>query len=121
MDTGIWLNELFRAIDSMSTKGFTEFLTEDVKFQFGNTPSIRGRAAVEAMVEGFFRSISALPHTVQTHWTIGNTVICRGTVRYRRLDGSEVSVPFANITERTSERVNDYQIFVDVSPLYPRG
>jgi len=117
MDTGIWLNELFRAIDSMSTKGFADFLTEDVKFQFGNTPPIRGRAAVEATVEGFFRSISALRHTVQTHWTSGNTVICRGTVCYRRLDGSEVSVPFANITERTGEQIHDYRIFVDISPL----
>lgn len=118
MDTEKWLHDLFCAIDAKNASGFSSFLTEDVQFHFGNMTPIKGRAAVQATVEAFFQSISSLRHTVHEHWTQGATVVCRGTVTYRRLDGKEVSVPFANITKRTREQVHDYRIFVDVSPLY---
>ena len=118
MDTGRWLNDLFGAIDTKDARRFASFLTEDVQFHFGNVAPLSGRAAVQAMVEGFFASISSLQHTVHEHWTQGATVICRGTVTYWRLDGTKVSVPFANITKGRGEQVHDYRIFVDVSPLY---
>jgi len=117
MESGIWLSDLFSAIDAKDASRFASFLTEDVQFQFGNMMPISGRAAVQAAVESFFQSISSLRHIVHEHWTQGATVICRGTVTYRRLDGKEVSVPFANITKRTAEQMHEYRIFVDVSPL----
>jgi ketosteroid isomerase-like protein len=118
MNTEGWLNELFGAIDAKDVSRFAGFLTEDVQFHFGNMTPINGRAAVQAMVDGFFQSIASLQHTVHEQWTQGATVICRGTVTYCRLDGIKVSVPFANITKRTLGQVHDYRIFVDVSPLY---
>ena len=116
--TATWLDSLFAAIDGKDTARFVAHLAPDATFQFGNLPPVRGSEAIAAMVGGFFQAIGGLRHARLEHWTSGKTVICHGTVTYRRLDGGEVSMPFANIMKRDGERATDYRIYADVSPLF---
>jgi hypothetical protein len=39
-------------------------------------------------------------------------------VSYRRHDGSELTVPFANILKGSEEGIREYLIFADTSRLY---
>jgi limonene-1,2-epoxide hydrolase len=116
--TTAWLDSLFSAIDAMDTSAFVGHLTPDAEFRFGNLPAVHGAEAIAAMVGGFFQGIRGLRHTLHAHWSSGDAVICHGMVTYTRHDGSELTVPFANIMRRDGERAGDYRIFADVSALF---
>jgi ketosteroid isomerase-like protein len=113
-----WLNSLFSSIDAMDSHRFVAHLTPDAEFQFGNLPAIKGEEQIRIMVENFFGGLRGLRHTLQEKLICGNTLVCRGVVTYFRHDGSEVSLPFANIIRREDELASEYRIYCDVSPLF---
>jgi hypothetical protein len=103
----VWLEALFGAIDASDAEGFVGYLTEDAVFCFGNAPPMRGRAAIEQGVRQFFATIGQSRHD--------------GLVTYTRLDGSEVTLPFADTLVLRGERVAEYFIYVDVAPLFAQN
>ena len=109
---------LFQAIDSMDADKFVAFLTEDAKFKFGNTPTVVGKEAIKKTVEEFFSSINGLSHKIINMWVHPDAVICQGEVAYTRKDDGKVTIPFVNIFGIKENLVKDYQIYVDISPLY---
>lgn len=113
-----WVASLFRAIDAKDAAAFASHLAEDGEFRFGNLPPVAGREAIGQFVGGFFGSIKSLRHEVEATWRCGDELICRGTVTYARIDGRELSVPFANILHMKNGLAGDYRIFVDASGLF---
>ncbi len=112
------LESLFRAIDAKDSAHFVSFLTEDCAFRFGSAPAVRGRDAVAEAVDAFFASIDGLRHVVQRTWTGNGTLACEGEVTYRRHDGSEITLPFADVFEFSGELISSYCIYIDIAPLY---
>lgn len=112
------IEELFSAIDSNDAKRFVEFLTDDAVFRFGSAPAVHGRDAIEQAVSGFFSTISGCRHALHTSWTGPDSFACEGEVTYTRLDGSEVTLPFADIFDLRGEKISGYRIYVDVAPLF---
>ena len=110
---------LFAAIDARDAEAFAGFLADNVVFRFGNAETVKGREGVKAAVKGFFDSIAGLRHEIREFWVKGDTFICHGTVTYRRHDGSELIVPFANILKGEGATIGEYLIFADTSALYP--
>ena len=115
---GALLDDLFAAIDSKDSDRFVGFLADDARFRFGSAPAVQGRAAIRDAVEQFFTSIQALRHQVTLVVESGNTLVCEGEVTYTRHDGSTISLPFADVFEMAGERVADYKIYMDISPLF---
>jgi ketosteroid isomerase-like protein len=113
-----WLDSLFGAIDGMDATAFGTFLTEDAVFRFGNAPAVHGRAAIEQAVRHFFASIRRSRHRLGRVWPGADAVAVEGTVTYTRLDGSEVTLPFADTFVLRGERISEYNIYVDIAPLY---
>lgn len=113
-----WVNSLFAAIDRQDAEAFAGFLAEDACFIFGNLPALTGREAIREFVAGFFASIRAISHYVPDSWQSGDALTCRGEVTYTRLDGSTLTVPFANVFLMSGDRVRDYRIYADTSALY---
>jgi len=109
---------LFAAIDNKNHAEFSRFLTPDCTFKFGNQPEVVGSAGVTEYVKAFFDSISGLQHEIRQQWDIPAGKICHGAVTYTRQDGSQLSIPFANIFEFRDEKVSKYTIFADTSELY---
>jgi ketosteroid isomerase-like protein len=112
------LQRLFRAIDAMDLDGFTDCLTADATFRFGSAPPVTGTSTIRDAVGGFFSSIAALRHVLDRTVTDGDTLICEGTVTYTRHDGSQVTLPFANVFELQGRRIHHYKIYADIAPLY---
>ncbi len=112
------LTDLFAAIDRGDAEAFAAFLSADARFRFGNAEPIHGRAAIRDAVAGFFGAIAGAQHTLEDSWDTGNAVVCHGTVRYTRRDGSTLVVPFANVMKMEGERIGEYLIFVDTSTLF---
>jgi ketosteroid isomerase-like protein len=109
---------LFRAIDSMDPHAFVSFLAEDAVFRFGNAPELRGRDAIREAVAGFLDTISGLRHRLLGTWAHPDAVICRGEVTYTRKDGTEITLPFADLFGMRGTQIAEYRIYMDVTPLY---
>ena len=113
-----WISELFRCIDANDTEEFLSYLTHAALFRFGNAPAVQGQAAIRAAIEGFFASIKRSRHELCGHRACGDTVICQGEVTYTRRDAGQVTLPFVNIFAIEGERIKQYLIYIDISPLY---
>ncbi len=112
------IQALFSAIDQKDALTFSDFLSPDASFRFGNAAPIAGRQPVTEMVQGFFDSIQALQHEVREILRDGSAIICRGEVTYTRHDGSQLKVPFMNYFGIARGLIREYQIYVDASTLY---
>lgn len=109
---------LFKAVDAKDTERFLGFLTNEASFRFGSAPTVRGREAVREAVDGFFSTIAACHHELARIIAEDNVVICEGDVTYTRHDGTEVTLPFANVFELDGQFISAYKIYADAGPLY---
>jgi len=81
-------------------------------------PDAVGHADIGAAVTAFFGSIAALHHELLQVWTSDAHVIVQGVVHYTRLDDGKVSLPFVTVFAMGGERIDDYLIYIDPTPLY---
>jgi ketosteroid isomerase-like protein len=109
---------IFADIDSFDPDKFVAHLTPDVRFRFGNADPVTGQAAVREAVAGFFATIDGLTHHIQNAWDAGDTTIVQIDVEYRRQDGKSVTVPNADVLIFDGDLVRDWQIYIDVAPVY---
>jgi ketosteroid isomerase-like protein len=109
---------IFADIDAFDPDKFVAHLTPDATFRFANADPVTGRAAVKEAVAGFFSSIAGLTHHILNVYEVGDTVIAKIDVEYRRLDGKSVTVPNADILVFDGDLVRDWQIYIDVTPVY---
>ena len=118
MQQNEWAVKLFESIDNQDADAFASFLAEEVHFQFGNAPTVHGKAEVTEVVRSFFSSIKGLRHEVTQHWHESDAVISHGMVTYTRHDDSVLRVPFANILKTRDNLIDEYLIYADLSALY---
>jgi len=117
-----WLRPIFDAIDTADAAAFCSYLADDAVFRFGNAPVIRGRPAIELAVSQFFASIRRSRHELTRVWPAAEAVALEGVVTYTRLDGSEITLPFADTMVLRGNRIAEYYIYLDIAPLYaPQG
>ena len=109
---------IFADIDAFDPDKFVAHLTPDAKFRFANANPVTGREAVKEAVTGFFSSIDGLTHHILNVYESGETVIAQIDVEYRRKDGKSVTVPNADILVFDGDLVRDWQIYIDVTPVY---
>ena len=118
MASSTLLADLFRTIDARDSAAFVRFLTPDVRFRFGSAPAVTGQDAVQQAVTGFFSSIKALSHRLLSTWEQGDALIVQGEVTYTRHDGSQITLPFANIFRIQNKLINEYLVYADLAPLF---
>jgi len=116
--TTAYLDDVFAAVDSNDAEQFVAYLTEDCVFRFGSAPAVTGRAAIGQAVSGFFESIAGCSHSVRSVWRDEGSLVCEGDVRYQRLDGSEITIPFVDVFEFQGDLIAQYKIYIDIGPLY---
>jgi len=109
---------IFADIDAFDPDKFVAHLTPDAKFRFANADPVTGREAVKEAVAGFFSSIDGLTHHILNVYESGETVIAQIDVEYRRKDGKSVTVPNADILVFDGDLVRDWQIYIDVTPVF---
>ncbi len=112
------LASIFADIDSFDPDRFVANLTPDVVFRFGNAEPVTGRPAVKEAVAGFFSTIGGMTHHILNTWDVGNVSIAQIDVEYKRQDGQVVVTPNADILVFEGELVRNWQIYIDVAPVY---
>ncbi len=109
---------IFADIDSFDPDRFVANLTPDAVFRFGNGNPVIGREAVREAVAGFFATIDGLSHHVLNTWQFGDTLVAQIDVEYTRKDGKTVTVPNADILLFDGDLVRDWQIYIDLAPVF---
>ncbi|WP_419905198.1 nuclear transport factor 2 family protein [Kiloniella sp.] len=112
-----FVSELYQAVDNRSLDQLETFLGEDLRFQLGNFDALHGKSAVLDANAAFFASIKSMSHSFDGLWEQADNIICTGQVHYTRLDDSELTIPFATVLLMRNDLIQDYQVYVDVSPL----
>jgi ketosteroid isomerase-like protein len=112
-----WVSDLLASIDAMDADRFVSFLTDDAVFRYGSNPPTEGRPAVREYVAGFFTMFKALRHTALGVWAHPDAVFVQGEVEYTRHDGSAVAVPFLNCFKMQGDKIREYLIYIDPTPL----
>lgn len=112
------IDELFAAIDKKDAISFSEFLTDDCMFRFGNQQPVTGKPEVQSYVAAFFDSIQDIEHHIEDVLKTDGTIVCHGTVTYTRHSGTQLSIPFADVFKMVGQRIQEYLIFADTSELY---
>jgi ketosteroid isomerase-like protein len=112
------LSAIFADIDAFDPDRFVAHLTDDVVFRFGNGEPVVGRAAVRDAVAGFFTTIGGLTHHILQTWDIEDTSVAKIDVEYVRHDGKHVTVPNADILVFDGDLVSNWQIYIDLAPVF---
>jgi ketosteroid isomerase-like protein len=112
------VTQTFADIDSFDPAKFVAHLTPDARFRFANADPVTGRAAIAEAVGGFFATIDGMKHHIKNVWELGDTVIVQIDVEYLRKDGKSVITPNADILVYDGDLVRDWQIYIDVTPVY---
>jgi limonene-1,2-epoxide hydrolase len=110
--------QLFAAIDSKDTDTFLRFIRDDGVFRFGSVPGVQGHDAIREAVDGFFASIAGSRHSIKQSLREDGTMVFEGEVTYRRHNGSELTLPFANVFDLDGDLITTYKIYIDIGPLY---
>jgi SnoaL-like domain len=111
--------EIFAAIDALDAQAFAGYLSNDIRFQFGNADPAVGHAQVIEAVNGFYSSIKGLTHHISETWDVADDLsVVKIDVEYRRLDGEVVYVPNVDILRWDGDLVADWQIYIDVAAVY---
>lgn len=112
-----WISELFAAIDNMDADKFASFVTDDATFRYASNPPAVGKVQIREGVSQFFSMFQGIRHTIKGAWTHPDTVFVEGDVHYTRQDGSQVTLPFLNRFKMKADKIQEYLIYVDPSPL----
>ncbi len=104
---------MFQAIDAKDADRFAQFLSEDVRFKHGNEDFLLGRPAAHQGISGLFDNIQGINHELCKILVSGESIVVYGTVTYTRKDGSNLSVPVADIWTMADDKIQEYLIFVD--------
>lgn len=110
--------ELLADIDRMDAKAFAAHLSEKCVLRYANADEVVGRDAIEEAIAAFYDTIKGVRHDVVEEWNIDNTTILQFEVTYTRHDDRQVTVPAVTIYRRGDELIDEYRIFIDLTPVY---
>jgi len=111
-------SSVFAAIDRMDVEGFVAHLAPEARFVYGSRPPVEGVDRIASSVRTFLAAFEGIHHAIDRVLDCGpDVVVMEGSVTYRRHDGREVTVPFANIFGLEGDLIRDYRVYVDPSPL----
>jgi len=111
---------VYDAVDSMDETKLAAFLTSDCTFVFGNATPIVGRAAAAEASKAFLSLIASIRHEIDDVWRVNDVIITRLTVTYTRKDSTSMTFPGVTIWRVKGERIADYRIYIDNTPLFTR-
>ena len=112
------IDDLFRAIDAKDVDGLLAHLAPDATQRFGNQEPLRGHEEISAANAAFFSTIDSLAHHVTGLWEWGDTVVVRLNASYTRVDGLTVTVPAVSIMRESDGLIVEYEVFVDMAPVF---
>jgi ketosteroid isomerase-like protein len=116
---------MFASVDRMDPDEVASYFTEDGSVRFGNAEPVVGRSAIREALAAFFSTIDGLRHDItgiwSGKWEQGEVYSVEAEATYTRKDGSEVKLPVTSTLRMKGDLVQDWRVFMDISPVYAEG
>ncbi len=112
-----WIEDIVVSIDDMDAEKFVSFMTDDAQFRYGSNPPTVGKGAIQEYVGQFFGMFKGIRHELLGSWSQQDAVFVQGDVTYIRHDGSACTLPFLNCFKMRGEKIHEYLIYIDPTPL----
>lgn len=118
MDRLHWIQQLSEIIDEKNATEFAAYFTDEGIFRIGNQPSVKGKNSINQYCTDFLKLLRSCCHETVAVDECRNCVTWQGKVTYVRLDGRCVYLPFCNVLRFEDERICEYMVYIDNSPLF---
>jgi len=112
------IGEIHAADHALDVDRFLALLAPTVCFQLGSQPQLHGLAAVRGAVDGLFRSLAGVEHALRDFWLGERTIVFQADVTYTLPGRPQIVLPYVDVLRMSGQLlVEDYRIFIDLSPL----
>ncbi|MFP4059023.1 MAG: nuclear transport factor 2 family protein [Bacteroidales bacterium] len=118
MDRKITVIEMYKKVDQADPEGVASYLTDDAIFRFANIPAVQGKENIITFLKVFYEQIKRISHYDFEFFEAKEALIANGIVKYTRLNGTELEVPFSVTLKFKNDKIQEYLIFVDNSELF---
>lgn len=115
-----WVRNYFKTVDTLDADAIAANFANDGKFRFSNQPPAEGKQAVRDSLAQFFETIQAMHHENTGLWLgdDGNSAVWEADVTYTRKNGTQVILPCASILRSRNDKIYDFRMNMDISPVY---
>ena len=117
-----WYRRYLAAIDESDLDTYLANLADDATLQFNNDAPIAGKAAIKAMLAGYWKSFRAVEHEPLNICGDDHRFVLEALNHYTRHDGKKVTTRAAAFTDRNTQgQVTSARIYADASPVFERS
>ncbi|MEE2032557.1 nuclear transport factor 2 family protein [Rhodococcus chondri] len=96
---------------------FFGFFSADCVFRMGNNDPVEGSEAIQEWVASYLGSVAGMHHAILEQWCDGNVIALHVNVTYTMNDGTTFTLPAVTRIRIENEKVAEYSIFMDPSPV----
>ncbi|MHA4852779.1 nuclear transport factor 2 family protein [Rhodococcus sp. MSC1_016] len=108
--------KLLEAADT-DIAAFFDFFSDDCVFRMGNNAPVIGKGAIQAWVAQYLTSVASMRHQIIEEWSEGTVAALRVEVTYTLQNGESFTLPAVTRTRVENNKVTEYLIFMDPSPV----
>ena len=102
----------------MDLDAILELFAPNARVTYGKSPLMVGYDDIRAGVRQLYDRLQAVSHSFVHVWTVDDDLIVVADVTYHRTDGTSVMCPAATtIHFDDNDKIDEYRVFVDLSPL----
>jgi len=103
-----------------ASRGLANCLTQNCTFVYANSDPVIGRANVAAASQNFLKHLADIKHHLLNVWAFEDVVVSQLSVTYTRKDGWTLTIPAVTIWKLLDMLIDEYRIYVDISPPFER-
>jgi hypothetical protein len=96
---------------------FFAFFSEDCAFRMANNEIVVGRDNIQAWVANYLGSVAGMQHVIFEEFTAGDVTAIYLDVTYTMQNGETFTLPAMTRTRVKDDKVIEYLIFMDPSPV----
>ncbi|MEV1292685.1 nuclear transport factor 2 family protein [Pseudonocardia sp. NPDC049635] len=96
---------------------FFEFFTPETEFRMGNSEVVTGKDAIMAWVGRYLGSVAGMKHDILEEFYNDDTAALRVNVTYTMQSGASFTLPAVTRTRIDGDKVVEYLIYMDPSPV----
>ena len=108
--------KLLQAADTDIT-AFFDYFSDDCAFRMGNNAPVIGKSAIQSWVAQYLTSVASMRHEIIEQWSEGTVAALRVEVTYTLQNGESFTLPAVTRTRVDNNKVTEYLIFMDPSPV----
>ncbi|MFC9840768.1 nuclear transport factor 2 family protein [Rhodococcus sp. NPDC127530] len=108
--------KLLEAADT-DIAAFFDYFSDDCAFRMGNNAPVIGKSAIQTWVAQYLTSVASMRHQIIEQWSEGTVAALRVEVTYTLQNGESFTLPAVTRTRVENNKVTEYLIFMDPSPV----